>query len=147
MLRFRQQMLRSGTREGSGSISEQERGYPTTLAEPWPLSPQTPYPRGRTRTLCNPHAPADPVLSPMGDRPAHSGKCFQAGGRASTQLAAFRHLFPFPLSTFPGPALASLLPSSPDPSGPSFPLGLWEEFVVNNTSQSCGNIIIKIYIN
>lgn len=73
--------------------------------------------------------PLQTYLVPLaqGDWTAHSGKCFQAGGRASTWMDGFRHLFPFPLDTFPGPALAQPWPPafrpSPDLSGPSFPPG------------------------
>lgn len=60
------------------------------------------------------------------------------------QLAGFRHLFPLPPRTFPGPALASLLPSLPRPPRPQLPS--WasgKSIVVNNTSQSYGKKGLK----
>lgn len=147
MLRFRQQMLRSGTREGSGSISEEERGYPTTLAEPWPLSPQTLYPRGRARTLCNPHAPADPVLIPWGTGQPTLGNVFRLGaGSARSRLASATCFLSLSALSLAQPWPPSFRPPQ-TPQAPASPWASGKSFVVNNTSQSCGNIIIKIYIN
>lgn len=80
------------------------------------------------------HAPADLVLSPRDTGQLVLGNVSRqgtgAGGRASTRKAGFRHLFPLPTGTFPGPALASGLLPLPRPSGPNFPTlpsCLWEE--------------------
>lgn len=73
--------------------------------------------------LCDSHAPEDPVLIPRGTGQPTLGNVSRqgTGDRVSMRKAGCRHLFPLPTGTFPGPVLASRLPSLPRPSGPSFP--------------------------
>lgn len=104
------------------------------VAESRPRSPGSPALEGSSLDPFDSHAPCNPILrgrrtgQPTLGKVSRQGTGPGAGDRASTRKASFRHLFPLPAGTFPGPALASSLPPLPRPQLPlGLPSGLWDK--------------------
>lgn len=128
--RSRPQMLGSGPREGSLGICKQERWYPTAWQGPGLIPPAI---DGELAGAPLNLTPCGPGPEPQGDP---SGQC--TPGNASSrgqgqhvcgQLASFRHLFPLPPGTFPGPP-----PSVPPTPAPASRKSMWQ----TNTSRALG---------